>query len=509
MTPPPSTGCDRATFIADINIPDGTLFAPNTTFTKTWRLKNTGTCTWTTAYSLVFVSGDQMSGTATLPLSSTIAPNTSFDLSVALKAPASSGSFRGYWQLKNASGALFGIGPAGDKPFWVDIVVQAGGVTSTPTRATPGSATPVTPVIPPGTQEPFSGDFVIGGGAASWLSGAGKLTFPGADGDSRGFALRFDNFQMETGAFVNQPSLLMVPQNKTDGYIQGLYPIQTIQNGDHFQATIGCQYGATACFVTYRIDVRTSAGTKTLWTFKEKYDNQTYNVNLDLSSLAGKNAEFFLLVLATGSPSGDRAVWIAPRIVHAGAAPATATFTPVVTAAPSTPTTAATTTVTPTETTPPFTANWPTYTNLAYQFKFQYPPEGTVSNQSDTTAHITLPFMPNTNLSEKYLDVNVAPNATICTSPLTANYAPGSIPVTIVTINGIGFFKESGSDSGAGHTHQWTAYSTLKDSTCISLSFVLHSTNPGVYPTPPPVFDQNVESAVFEQIMSTFGWQTP
>ncbi|MFH1906631.1 MAG: NBR1-Ig-like domain-containing protein, partial [Chloroflexota bacterium] len=61
-TPIPVTRCDWAAFVLDVNVPDGSAFAPSTAFTKTWRLKNRGTCTWTTAYSLVFKSGASMSG---------------------------------------------------------------------------------------------------------------------------------------------------------------------------------------------------------------------------------------------------------------------------------------------------------------------------------------------------------------------------------------------------------------------------------------------------------------
>src|SRR5512135_3467629 len=49
--------CDRAQFIADVTVPDGTRFSPGAAFTKTWRLKNVGTCTWSTSYTLVFSSG--------------------------------------------------------------------------------------------------------------------------------------------------------------------------------------------------------------------------------------------------------------------------------------------------------------------------------------------------------------------------------------------------------------------------------------------------------------------
>ena len=153
-TSPPSSGCDRVTFISDLDVPDGKVFAPNTAFTKTWRVKNTGTCTWTTSYKLVFVSGDQMGAAAAeINLTSTIAPNTTVDIPVTLKAPGVNGTYRGYWQFKNKDGALFGIGAAADKPFWVEITVKGGTITATPmvtgtpptpgpTRTTPPNAGP-------------------------------------------------------------------------------------------------------------------------------------------------------------------------------------------------------------------------------------------------------------------------------------------------------------------------------------------------------------------------------
>ena len=65
---------DRAQFIADVTVPDGTRYDPGATFTKTWRLRNIGTCTWTTAYTMVFDSGTQMSSTASVAMPSNVPP---------------------------------------------------------------------------------------------------------------------------------------------------------------------------------------------------------------------------------------------------------------------------------------------------------------------------------------------------------------------------------------------------------------------------------------------------
>ena len=63
--PAKAATCYWAQFIADVTVPDGTNFAPGTAFKKTWRLKNIGTCAWSsTDVSLIFDSGQNM-GTST------------------------------------------------------------------------------------------------------------------------------------------------------------------------------------------------------------------------------------------------------------------------------------------------------------------------------------------------------------------------------------------------------------------------------------------------------------
>lgn len=121
--PVQTTPCDRAGFDADVTIPDGTAIAPGATFTKTWRLRNTGTCTWSTGYKLVFVSGAAMGGPASQALTKSVAPQETIDISVNLTAPSANGKQRGEWQLENASGARFGVGANAKSTFWVEINV--------------------------------------------------------------------------------------------------------------------------------------------------------------------------------------------------------------------------------------------------------------------------------------------------------------------------------------------------------------------------------------------------
>jgi len=139
ITPTPTKiiPCDAAAFVADVTIPDGTSFSPGTQFTKVWRLKNVGTCTWTNNYSLVFSKGDQMGGPSSVGVSlgsaapGPVAPGQTVDVAVNLVAPALSGSYRGDWILRNSSGKTFGIGANGTMPIWVAINVVTGTIKGT------------------------------------------------------------------------------------------------------------------------------------------------------------------------------------------------------------------------------------------------------------------------------------------------------------------------------------------------------------------------------------------
>ena len=121
-TPVPTPSCtDRASFIKDVTIPDRTYLPPEEDFEKVWRLKNTGTCTWTSEYSLMFISGYSMGGPGSIILPGTIPPGSIVDLSVNLQVPKTQGLYKGYWMLRNLSGNIFGIGENANEPFFVQI----------------------------------------------------------------------------------------------------------------------------------------------------------------------------------------------------------------------------------------------------------------------------------------------------------------------------------------------------------------------------------------------------
>ncbi|MFL7867559.1 MAG: NBR1-Ig-like domain-containing protein [Anaerolineales bacterium] len=104
---PTEIPCDDAIWVADITVPDGTEMTPGQDFVKTWKVRNTGSCTWGTGYSAIFAYGEKMSGVAE-PMTSAVAPGEEVEISVRFKAPDNAGEYSTYWRLANASSIPFG-----------------------------------------------------------------------------------------------------------------------------------------------------------------------------------------------------------------------------------------------------------------------------------------------------------------------------------------------------------------------------------------------------------------
>jgi hypothetical protein len=126
-TATPSMPCNRASAgkpEIDITIPDGTLVSPGESFSKTWRLVNTGSCAWTRQYALVWFSGEQFGSTLVQSFNGNVPSGSSVDLTVDLVAPESPGFHQTNWKMRAPDGSLFGLGPAGNAPFWARIEVE-------------------------------------------------------------------------------------------------------------------------------------------------------------------------------------------------------------------------------------------------------------------------------------------------------------------------------------------------------------------------------------------------
>jgi hypothetical protein len=334
-----TTLCDNATLIST-TIPDGSTFLPGYYFSKSWRLQNTGSCTWTTGYALVFLSGSQMGGQAVYNFTSSIASGQSVDLSISLQTPASPGTFTGLWMLRNASGKLFGLGANSNQAFGVTVKVNA----------------PESEKLP---SSIYSLDFVASMCKATWKSGAGanKVRIPCPDSTyQNAWALILTKPKFEGGRIDDERTIWMHPDK---GYVEATYPDYTVKLGDSFRTWIGCAYGYGGCKIKFKVDYKKSDGTVlNLGAWNEISDDTIHELNIDLSSLSGLTVQFILTIQDNGNANAAQALWLSPRIISVKPTK-TATATNTVTNTP-TPTRTATLTPTPTSTatlTPTSTTN--------------------------------------------------------------------------------------------------------------------------------------------------------
>ena len=135
--------CNKASFQGDITILDGTAFTAGTSFIKTWRIKNEGSCTWNSSYQVVFADGDKMQAPDSVQLApGSVAPGGTLDVSIQLKVPASPGDYTGYFRIKAGDGTIFGVGASNAS---LSVVIKSVAAAITATFTLPPPPTPLLP----------------------------------------------------------------------------------------------------------------------------------------------------------------------------------------------------------------------------------------------------------------------------------------------------------------------------------------------------------------------------
>lgn len=111
----------KSRFIADVTLPDGTIVAPGSKFTKIWKLGNHGTQDWATGTNLIHVGGDSLLENPTdgpVIVTPASASGGEVDVAVDLVAPAAPGRYISYFRLCGPRGMRFG------QRIWVMVVVS-------------------------------------------------------------------------------------------------------------------------------------------------------------------------------------------------------------------------------------------------------------------------------------------------------------------------------------------------------------------------------------------------
>lgn len=299
---PTAGACDRARFVKDVTVPDNTVFQPGENFTKTWRLRNVGECTWGEGYALVFVGGEPLTVTTRVPLPTIAKSDQTIDISVEMVAPPNGGTFRSNWKLSNSAGQVFGTGADSDQPIWAQIKVN--------TDQQSGSST--------GTQF----DFVSNASIATWFTGVSDssgspIAFGGSVDNSEGSAMVADQLRLETGQ-TSGKILLTIPRMQKDGYVYGIFPQYRVEAGDHFIARVGfaanpdgqCGVGKAI----FQVAAKQGDDIDTLYEISATCDRSLTLIDVDLSNLRSQIVEFILAVRADGSSQDDWAVWNSPQI---------------------------------------------------------------------------------------------------------------------------------------------------------------------------------------------------
>lgn len=291
-TPTPEP-VDWAKFVKDVDVPDGTYFAPKTSFEKTWRIRNIGKTAWNKEYDLVFVGGTAMTEKTVIPLPAKVYINESIDLTVKLVSPKTPGEYEGKWMLRTDDGILFGVGPGADQPLTVNIQVL---------NVNPNA----------------SYDFLIEMCQAQWWNGESEpIQCPSALDYDKGFMRLLLTPNLETGK-SDKPALWVHPNNKLEGKIAGKYPPYKVQDGDHFRATVGCLNNYSGCNLIFKLQYQKGSDPiVTMDTWQEIYNGKVTDIDVDLSALAGQEVQFILRVMgSTYQLEKINGFWLTPHIIN-------------------------------------------------------------------------------------------------------------------------------------------------------------------------------------------------
>lgn len=290
-TAAPQAPCDRAEWLGDVTLPVDSLMPVGSVLNKIWRVQNTGSCTWTTSYALVFTGGNLPPIATTIFLPGSVPPGQIVELSVTVTTPALSGVYQSTWMLRNASGQMFGVGPNGSDPLTARIRT-----------------------FQPSFNADFSFDMTAYYCYASWRSGAGALACPGLAQDANGSVILLEAPTMEnlqTGQF----GVWVRPNQANNGWISGVMPAYMVQSGDYFMAEVGCLQGNSNCDVIFELNYQiVNGGSGQLGRWRETYDGVTTPINIDLSDLVGRSINLVLNVYNNGLPADANAIWLLPRV---------------------------------------------------------------------------------------------------------------------------------------------------------------------------------------------------
>jgi len=262
-------------------------------------LQNDGSCPWTIGYLVYFESGDILGGPPSQELTSqTIQPGETVDITIDLVAPQETGSYQGFWMLRNVKGEGFGVGSF-SKAFWVKInVVEGSGMMF---------------------------DFNARADEAAWGRGSVPVNFNDLGGKILNFDQQGDpgdpyvallNQQFLEGGRISGVLLATYPPLGKGKYIIGRYPDYKVNPGDLLFGRIGlttntngnCGDGNVDYWISLMIDGDPETLVNLL-EWNEICDNQMKSFEINLDPYKGEIVQLFFVVIANTGSAENLAVW--------------------------------------------------------------------------------------------------------------------------------------------------------------------------------------------------------
>jgi hypothetical protein len=290
--------------IKELNVPAGSDIPANGRFTKVWRIRNTGSCTWSTSYALIYDGGEKFYIQDAIAFPGSVVPGQEVDLALDLRAPNVIGQHRSTWALRDAYGQIFDLDSQESKTLVVNIRVSAAE-----------------------SSYPFAlADMVC---AAAWSSAVGFLPCPGNQESEDGSILLLNHPNLETGKQEDEPTLWTRSQRVSNGWIRGIFPSVKVQTGDYFLTEVGCLDNYYDCDVTFNLGYQIEAGPILyIGSWREVFDGNVTRIEFDLSSLAGQAVRLVLSMVNNGDPKQAHGYWLVPSIRQSQPIP-TPTFTAI------------------------------------------------------------------------------------------------------------------------------------------------------------------------------------
>jgi len=290
--------CNMAKFVKHVTVSEGAAMPPGAQFTKTWQIKNIGTCTWDSSYSIGYSDGDIMGAEESTSLDEEVAPGETADISVVFTAPDEEGTYTGYWVLYDSQGFWFGLGET--KRGLIPVEIE---------------------VVKP--SQTFAFDGALNYCDATWKvtyvyneeEQESELACPGSTSSDYGFVTLVADPDMEH-RLDDELTLWVHPYEQRYATIQGTYPQFEVKAGDMFETAVGCMKDMKGCSINFELNYIDAAGNvHGLGSWFEDYNEEATFISIDLSPYAGQKIRFVLVTKAmTHNTHVAHGFWFVPRV---------------------------------------------------------------------------------------------------------------------------------------------------------------------------------------------------